>query len=161
MIEFPSIGAFLEFLGPAPEAIVAAAQEALAEGAALVQREAKESLGDAGLFEPLAESTQAVRERQGYPPDEPLLREGVLREHIGREVAPGEAEVGVPSAIVTHPYDARPRDIGMLAEVHEFGNETTPPRPFLSRALIVHEEAIVEAIGAAAAYALAGQERPA
>lgn len=69
----------------------------------------------------LAESTQADRARQGYPADEPLLREGTLRDAY-------EVWRDGPDVVV----GVRPEsDQAVIAEAQEFGTATIPPRPVL------------------------------
>jgi len=69
----------------------------------------------------LAESTQQDRARQGYPADEPLLREGTLRDAY-------EVWRDGPDVVV----GVRPEsDQAVIAEAQEFGTATIPPRPVL------------------------------
>ncbi len=72
-------------------------------------------------WDDLAESTQADRVRQGYPADEPLLREGTLRDAY-------EVWRDGPDVVV----GVRPEsDQAVIAEAQEFGTATIPPRPVL------------------------------
>jgi len=69
----------------------------------------------------LADTTQADRARQGYPADEPLLREGALRDAY-------EVWRDGPDVVV----GVRPEsDQAVIAEAQEFGTATIPPRPVL------------------------------
>jgi len=72
-------------------------------------------------WDDLAESTQADRVQQGYPADEPLLREGALRDAY-------EVWRDGPDVVV----GVRPEsDQAVIAEAQEFGTATIPPRPVL------------------------------
>ena len=71
------------------------------EAAKIVRDNAKGRIGDyqdhVGPFKawaPLAESTKADRVAKGYPEDEPLLREGVLRDSIEADSRGNTALVG-------------------------------------------------------------------
>lgn len=83
---------------------------------------------------PLAAATEREREREGYTPDLPLLRDGSLRDSIAFAVghANGRTEGAVGS-------DA---DIAMFQEL---GTSRIPPRSFLgAAALCAGESAAVE-----------------
>lgn len=69
---------------------------------------------------PLADSTRADRVRQGYPADDPLLREGDLHDSVYHEV----------KGHTVHVFSRSP-----LAPHHEFGTSKMPPRPFLGPAV--------------------------
>jgi hypothetical protein len=93
-----------------------------------------------GIYQPkwsgLAERTKAIRVKQGYPEDEPLLRSGVTRDSFTREVEATETSITIIVGIKTGtirklPYDERPKDIGQLMCWHERGTATEPPRPML------------------------------
>ncbi len=89
----------------------------------------------------LAESTKEQRVALGYSEDEPLLREGTLRDSIEHETHGAEAVIGSTSEIM--PY-------------HEFGTSRIPPRPVLGPALDRNEEFIKDTIGKAMAGAMLG-----
>ena len=119
--------------------------KALELGAKMVQREAKRAIGtyDYGWPE-LAQSTQGERESLGYEPDEPLLRDGTLRDSIEYTIVePGhEAQIGSNSDI---------------AVWQELGTATIPARSFLDFAALAKEKAIARAAGKLFAAAMAGQ----
>jgi HK97 gp10 family phage protein len=90
-------------------------------GAAMIQKEAKDVIGTYTFgWEQLAPDTQAERARLGFPPNQPLLRTGSLRDSIEITIVkPGEeAWIGT-----NHP----------VAAFQEFGTSTIPPRPFMGR----------------------------
>lgn len=68
---------------------------------------------------PLAESTEAEKERSGYERGAPLLRTGQMRDTIVRSVEGGTVMVGATDA---------------KAIYHELGTRTIPPRPFMGPA---------------------------
>lgn len=90
----------------------------------------------------LAESTMAERGRLGYPENEPLLRDGTLRDSISHEVEQLEVTVGSTSEI---------------AEYHEFGTSKMPPRPFMGPALVNNHDKIIEELGGAVVKGMVGQ----
>lgn len=121
------------------------------EGAAIViEKAAKAQIGhyldhDVGPFsewEDLKDSTVEDKERQGYaPPDNPLLREGDLRDSITHETHGLEAIIGSKSKIAAY---------------QEFGTEHIPPRPFIGPAAVESEHKIEELIGAAMVIGICG-----
>ena len=118
---------------------ISEAEEALSQAARLVQNDAKARIGDyqdgAGPFpawENLADSTEAEKERLGYPLDAPLLREGDLRDSIVTERRGLEAVIGSKMAIAAY---------------QEFGTDHIPPRPFLGPAAYERREAIKSIVG--------------
>lgn len=128
------------------EGVEHARESALELGAKAIQHEAKRVLGTY-LFdwEQLAPATQADREHQGYPANEPLLRSGEMRDSIHYTIIkPGvEAEIGSDS------------DIALWQEL---GTETgIPPRPFLSASAAYLEKPIVHMIKETVGAAVAGQ----
>jgi hypothetical protein len=110
-----------------------AGEALLFDWAATVQKRAKELIGSYKnpAWPQLAESTQADRERQGFPADEPLLRTGELRDSIGAFVemhgAGGRAVVGSNDPV---------------AEWQELGTSRIPPRSFLLAAALDSEKEI-------------------
>src|SRR5205823_182765 len=91
---------------------------------------------------PLAESTQAERERQDYAADEPLLRTGQLRDDITVETdAAGlVADIGIPANAASAPYAAA-QEYGTI----DIGG-SIPPRPFLRPALDEQAPHVVAAV---------------
>jgi len=136
---FDSPGAFAQHLRLIQMGLAGAERQGLEAGITLIQREAQRMLGeyqrnDTGPFVPWAELapfTKEEREEQGYPDNDPLLREGILRDNIEHSVGDRDAATGVPDREVQHPYHDKPVNIGVVAEVLEVGNERVPPRSFL------------------------------
>lgn len=136
---------FSSFAGLAQQFMMLGAAEAkvdkalLNASARLVKRRAKQKIGDyqdqAGQFVPwaeLADSTQADRVNKGYAHDEPLLRDGTLRDSIEHNADSKVAHVGSNSDIAVY---------------QEMGTETIPPRSFLGGAAVECAPKIVELIG--------------
>lgn len=104
-----------------------------------VEKAAKEKIGEyqetAGSFvawAELADSTKQDRERQGYPDNEPLLRDGELRDSIEHTVLFQEVQIG----------SNRP-----IAEYQELGTEHIPPRSFLGGAAFEETPDIINKLG--------------
>lgn len=124
-------------------------QHALEKAAKLVEKRAKEKIGEyqdqAGPFiawPDLAESTKADRARQGFPEDEPLLRTGEMRDSIEHTVGNGEAQVGSNSDIAVY---------------QELGTQHIPPRSFLGGAVVDEMDRIIKIVGDDAVAALVGK----
>lgn len=131
--------------------------KALTRAAELVEHEAKAEIGhyqDAAgplaEWAQLAPSTIAEKEALGYaPPDNPLLREGDLRDSIGHKVethfnlSGGEAAIGSDSDIAVY---------------QELGTGHIPPRSFLGGAAVREEEKVVEILGGGVVSGLVGKE---
>ena len=140
-----------EFVARLAEMTIATEHEtraALEEAALVVQIEAKEEIGhyqpEAGPFAAwaeLADSTKADRLRQGYTENDPLLREGDLRDGIERTVQGHVAYVGSDSPI---------------AEYQELGTSRIPPRSFLGGALVRKSHEVVEICSSHIVGALTG-----
>lgn len=97
-----------------------AREEALELGAKAIRAEAKRVIGTYDYGWPqLAQSTQSDRQKKGYPANEPLLRDGTLRDSIHYTIIdPGKlAEIGSNDDVAVY---------------QELGTATIPPRPFLS-----------------------------
>lgn len=153
MIHFDNLGALALHLIESTAAEVEAVHVGMDKATALLQREMKGEFGHyqsaAGPFPAwaeLAESTKEERARLGYPDDEPLLREGDLRDSIEREVhnldgINSEGIVGSTSEIM--PF-------------HEFGTSKMPPRPVVGTALYRNAEKVAKLIGAYAVQGLVG-----
>lgn len=111
----------------------------LEEVAKIVEKESKNSIGhyqdQAGQFVAWAEltdATKADRIAKGYSPDEPLLRDGTMRDSIQHTVTGNEAHIGSDDKI---------------AEYQELGTHHIPPRSFLGGAAFRKEPEIIELIG--------------
>ncbi|HEX7854436.1 MAG TPA: HK97-gp10 family putative phage morphogenesis protein [Sphingobium sp.] len=150
MKELSLLGAATAMLA-AEVAINRNARKALERVATKVEKTAKSEFGayqpatgSFAAWEELAESTQEERARLGYTPDDPLLREGDLRDSISHEVADLVAVIGSTSEIAEH---------------HEFGTSKMPPRPFLGPAVERNKKAIIKELGGAVVDGLIGDDR--
>jgi len=128
--------AFLAELGLEIEAEV---HHALKTGGEMICEEAKaeignyqEAAGPTEAWSPLAESTMADREQRGYPADEPLLRDGSLRESITYVIGDHEVTIGSDSEVAVY---------------QELGTSKIPPRSFLVGAAYRKENEVVDKIG--------------
>ena len=114
---------------------------ALEEAAKIVETEAKRVIGtyDYGWPE-LADATKDDRVRKGYPENDPLLRDGAMRDSIEhRVVSRNEAHVGSDSDV---------------AVAQELGTDHIPPRSFLAGAAAHKEKEVVELLGRHSIHAL-------
>jgi HK97 gp10 family phage protein len=150
MKEFGSFGELALHLGEVMLAQHEMEHHALERCANIVKKRAKEKIGEyqdeAGPFiawPELADSTQADRERQGYPADEPLLRTGAMRDSIEHMVVDGVAYVGSNSDDAVY---------------QELGTIKMPPRSFLGGALVDELPKVCEIVGNDAAKALVGEK---
>lgn len=148
MMQFGSIGAFLLHLSERAMMATHAQTHALDVAARIVQDEAKHEIGvyqaaagPFGAWPDLADATKKDRSTKGYPENEPLLREGNLRDSIERTHNEHEAEVGSNSDIAVY---------------QEIGTQRIPPRSFLGHAAIVKEKEVVEAIALEVIHAVSG-----
>lgn len=173
--EFRSIGDFLRFAQRLPEKASAAGEAGVEIGTKMIWSEAREMLGTDQLdpvagyppWAPLADATQDQRTAQGYPADEALLRQGLLRAHISMGTqalfAAAVGRVGVPSVFVVHEYENEPVDIGELAVWQEIGTpdarSPTPARSFLGRSAAKLKDKVVDAMVAPVIDALLGRTR--
>lgn len=99
-------------------------------------------VGPFPAWAPLAESTVEDKTRQGYaPPDNPLLREGDLRDSVGHHVEPMLLEVGSTDPVMRY---------------HETGTSKMPPRPVIGPAMLETVPVAQEVLGGALADVLAG-----
>ena len=151
MKTFNSIAEFITHLATLELAVAHEVRKGLERSARLVERTAKEEIGEyqprVGPFPawaPLAESTEAEKARHGYPTDAPLLRTGEMRRNIDHEVHGLEAVIGSP--------DER-------AVFHEFGTSRMPPRPIFGPAVVRNKHKIQMILGAAVVSGLIGGER--
>lgn len=151
MIEFASLADLATHLVREHAMIEIGAHEGLELAAIILEREAKREFGHyqdaAGPFPEwaeLAESTKEDRLAKGYSENEPLLRDGTLRDSIEHEAHGLEATVGSTSDIM--PY-------------HEFGTSKMPARPVLGIALYRRADEIGKLIGAYSVQGLIGADR--
>lgn len=143
-----TLAGFIGFLAQAPMRIEEATHRGLERASRIIETEAKAEIGtyqgQAGPFSgwaALAEATKADRVRQGYPEDEPLLREGDMRDSIGHVVEGHEAVVGSDSEIAVY---------------QELGTSRIPARSFLGGAAFRKAEEVANALGHSVALGLVG-----
>jgi phage gpG-like protein len=140
MREFSGFGRFATHLAALAIEGEAVTEHLTQKSAEDVQKNAKARIGEyqdyTGPFNawaPLAESTMEDRAAKGYAPNEPLLREGDLRDSIEIERRHDEAVVGSKS------------DIALWQELGT--DRGIPPRPFLGPALYDSKLDICERAG--------------
>jgi hypothetical protein len=122
-----------------------AAKRGLEKAAKDVEKEAKSRIGHYQTgWKQLAEDTQADRVKHGYSADEPLLRDGKLRDSIHGEVRGLEAVVGSTE---------------MEAVWQELGTPTIPPRPLLGPSAALLGRGSARKIGEEAVEAIIGPGR--
>jgi len=94
----------------------------------------------------LAEATQIERAREGYAPDDPLLREGTLRDAYTTWRDGPDVVVGVPPE----------SNQAAVAEAQEFGTDTIPPRPVLGPVVMEKGHLLPDGIGRVVERAIKG-----
>jgi hypothetical protein len=147
---FASPAVFAAFLANASGRTLHNMRDKLEEAARLVEKDAK---GQIGHYQPavsifaewniLADRTIQDKIRLGYaPPDNPLLREGHLRDSIEHQVSvgPNRGEAAVYSN-------------STIAVYQELGTADIPSRPFLGPALAKNTDRVVDLLGRGAAGA--------
>ncbi len=102
-------------------------------------------VGDYPEWTPLADSTEAEKERLGAPADAPLYRFGNLQKSFTATLESDEEVV------------AGSTDPVMI--FHEWGTVRMPPRPAVGPALYKNREKIEKLLGAALVTAIIGGER--
>ncbi|MCE9565849.1 MAG: hypothetical protein K8U57_27810 [Planctomycetes bacterium] len=150
MKQFGSMGDFAAHLLTLSAAQHDAEKKSLEEGAKLIEKRAKEKIGEyqneEGPFiawAELADSTKDHRASRGFPEDEPLLRTGAMRDSIQHTVFDHVAQIGSNSDI---------------AVWQELGTEHIPPRSFLGGAAAESAAKICEITGRNAVVALVGAD---
>jgi hypothetical protein len=116
-------------------------------GAIAIQAEARSYFGNYTArpkWPQLAESTKKDREHKGYAPNEPLLREGTLRDSIGIKISHDGLEAQIGTDDERGPW-------------FELGTSRMPARPFLTPAAIKMAPKIQKAAGRAAVSVLLGR----
>jgi hypothetical protein len=103
-----------------------------------VKNKTKELIGhEQPEWPPLADFTKADRVAKGYPENEPLLREGKLRNSVGYKVDCGivkkDVSIGYKVGYGTDEY----------AKAQEEGKGKIPPRPALKTALFREHDKII------------------
>ncbi len=144
MHEFTLAG-FAEYLIEQKYDIEHANEVALEVGAAMIRDAAKAAIGTYTFpWQVLAASTQADRERQGFPANEPLLRTGEMRDSIGVRIikAGHEAEIGSDNQIAVY---------------QELGTSTIPARSFLAAAAAAKGKDVARVFRDVVGAAIAGR----
>lgn len=118
--------------------------EVLEEACKIVEEEAKRVIGTYDYkWEELHPATKEDRLRKGYKENEPLLREGDLRDSISHYVGFEDGYVGSPSKIALY------QELGTSSGT--WGGNGIPPRSFLGGAARAKEHEIHE-LGAKAGH---------
>ncbi|MGN6536410.1 MAG: hypothetical protein ACTHKQ_11865 [Mesorhizobium sp.] len=146
-----TIDSFATMLLEAAAVMPMAEKAALKAAGEIVQAEAKAEIGTyqdaAGPFAawaPLAEATKTDRAKQGFTPDDPLLRTGEMRDSIGLVVEGHEAHVG------SNDDKAVWQELGTTKGI--------PPRSFLGGAAVRKSAEVRDVIGREIVGALVGEE---
>jgi HK97 gp10 family phage protein len=125
-----------------------ALHEGLKVSVKLIEKTAKNKIGhyqsESGPFQDWAELADATKEdrvRKGYSENEPLLREGDLRDSIQSEVRALTGVVGSKSPIAAY---------------QEYGTAKIPPRAFIGPAAFENKKKIKAILGFAAFEGITG-----
>lgn len=165
MKTFDSIAQFDAFLDERIADLERGFPVVLAEIGKVIQEDAKGRIGSYHakvgpfpMWDELADATKADREAQGYSDDEPLLREGDLRDAIERLSTNWKTLVGVRGG--TPSKDGR-TTLGNIAMWQEFGASRKgiawiPPRPFMGPALYATMDHTIPIAAAAVMARLTG-----
>lgn len=146
MREFHSIASFVEHITTLQAKEVLSIRKGLAKAAKIVETQARSEIGhyqdpiaDFPGWQELAQSTKDDRVSKGFAENDPLLRDGKLRDSIHHDIDGLEATIGSDSNIAVY---------------QELGTDKIPPRPFLGTALAIKQGQIVRIIGEHAVGAL-------
>ncbi|MFC2248735.1 hypothetical protein ACETRX_03835 [Labrys portucalensis] len=133
---------FAALLTQVVESLPAARHEALEQAAVVVEKESKRVIGTYEYgWRQLRESTQDGRASAGFPPNEPLLVTGELRESIEHNSDTNDAHIGSNNE---------------KAIWQELGTTGIPPRSFLAMAAARKEKEVVDILGGAGYQLLIG-----
>jgi len=131
-----TIDQFISKLATMAVTVAVAEHKGLEAAAKIVEAEAKSefgkyqgAIGGFAKWEDLADATIDDRVRNGYTPNDPLLRSGELRDSISHETRALEAVIGSNSDLMVF---------------HELGTEKMPPRAVLGPALLRKEHEVVK-----------------
>jgi hypothetical protein len=144
LLEFAHAFSQMVYMSDNMQNLVQSAEAASLAGKIL--QTVKDTHGDAGKLRALTASTQESREKEGYPGNEPLLRDGTLRDSYSAVI--GNDPSGGGKAIII----GSPEDVALY---HEIGFYNVPAgvmvdaRPVLMPSVLEHEKEIVEAFGEA------------
>lgn len=89
-------------------------------------------------WKPLADSTKADRTRNGFTPDDPLLRSGGLRDAVHHKVEGESVFIGVEAGQTLRGPDGEEVEAAMVMEVQEYGDSLgrVPPRPVFGTVIL-------------------------
>jgi len=136
------LGAFAAHLAALTVEIEAAKAEVMESACKVVETEAKRVIGTYDYGWPqLADSTQADRERQGFSPNDPLLRTGEMRDSIEHTVVAGDGFIGSNDP---------------KAKWQELGTDRIPARSFLAGAAAQKGDEVADMVGRAVHAVLIG-----
>jgi len=141
-----TLASFGDHLAKMAVTVVLGERQGLKKAAEVVEKEAKSEFGTyqgaIGPFDKwaeLANSTKDDRVASGYTENDPLLRDGTLRDTISHEVSGLDAVIGSTSDIMVY---------------QELGTETIPPRAVLGPSLLRKEKEVLKIIGVHTATAM-------
>ena len=151
-----SLPGFILELARIASEVEASRRAGLEKAALIIETDAKDSLGTAVNGWPeLAESTQVQRAKDGYTPNDPLLRSKTLYGAITHEVqSQSRALVGVPSD--TGEVEPEGALVADVAADMEWGTYRAPPRPFMGPAAARKGKEAAEAVGGVLTMRLKG-----
>jgi hypothetical protein len=147
-----SLEGLIEKLATFPMEVAEFNHKAMEKACLVVEKEVKAEIGtyqtavgDFPAWAELADSTKEDRVRQGYTENDPLLRDGTLRDSVTHEV-----DADGSKGIVSSDSD--------IAVYQELGTSRIPPRPFFGGAAFRKAEHVQAILGTAMVGALAGPE---
>ncbi|MCF7536152.1 HK97-gp10 family putative phage morphogenesis protein [Pseudomonas petrae] len=148
-MEFKSLESLAMHLGGLESAITEQLHGSLEKCAARVEKTAKAEIGtyQAGIgdfpaWAALASSTEAAKDKAGYPENSPLLATGEMRDSIQRKVYGDEAIIFSSDDKMVY---------------HEFGTPKMPARPVMGPAVLRSKEYIERQLGQAVIRGLVGR----
>jgi len=147
--EFQDLGMFALHLASLEVAVKQEQKRGLERALLVIENDAKAQIGhyqpevgDFPAWAPLAESTEAEKQRLGAPLGAPLLRHGGLYASFEHEVlAPDDGVVGSTDPTLVF---------------HEFGTSKMPPRPVMGPAVVRNRERIQKILGQAIVQGILG-----
>lgn len=149
--EFQDLGLFALHLASLEISVKHQMRHGLERALLVIENDAKAQIGhyqpevgDFPAWAPLADSTEADKQRLGAPLGAPLLRHGGLYASFGHQVlAPDDGVVGSTDPTLVF---------------HEFGTSKMPPRPVMGPAVMRNRERIKEILGQAVVRGILGGE---
>lgn len=148
-MEFKNLESLALHFGGLEMAITDQLHKSLEKCAARVEKTAKDEIGayqkeigDFPAWAALAPSTEAAKDKAGYPADSPLLATGEMRDSIQSKVYGDEAVI----------FSS---DVKMV--YHEYGTPKMPARPVMGPAVLKSQEYIERHLGQAVIRGLLGR----